>query len=265
MVASSLENRGEAVVKNNIYLNHNACRFVLLTGPNMGGKSTLLRQVALSVLAAQIGAPVPASKMQLGLVDQILTRIGAHDNIADARSTFMVEMTEMNAILRRATDRSLVVVDEVGRGTSTFDGLSLAWAIALELAQRRSLTICSTHYHEMTELQSVESGIQNYHMAVAVESVQHNGQASNQVRFLYKLAEGPSKRSYGILVAELAGLPDRVLETAARKLEVLENASGIVAPSQDVHLKVVLERKAKRKKTPEALVKPADKQFQFTF
>lgn len=201
-------------VPNDVYLDSNNHRFILLTGPNMAGKSTFIRQVALNILLAQIGSFVPASKAHIGVVDRIFTRVGASDDLTAGDSTFMVEMRECEVILREATEHSLVVLDEVGRGTSTLDGLSLAQAIAEHLAtQVGCKTLFSTHYHELTTLAKELGCVKNYNMAV-IEQQQ-------ELLFLHKVIPGGSDRSYGIQVARLAGLPEAVLGRAARILASL--------------------------------------------
>jgi DNA mismatch repair protein MutS len=193
-------------------------RLLLITGPNMGGKSTYMRQVALIVLLAHIGAFVPARAARIGPVDQIFTRIGAADDLAGGRSTFMVEMTESAAILHNATDRSLVLMDEVGRGTSTFDGLALAWAIARHLVEKnRSLSLFATHYFEMTRLALEYKEVANVHL----DAVEHK----DTVVFLHAVEEGPASRSYGLQVAGLAGVPRPVIRQAKRYLQLLEESS----------------------------------------
>jgi DNA mismatch repair protein MutS len=195
-----------------------ARRFLLVTGPNMGGKSTYMRQVALIVLLAHIGAFVPARAARIGPVDQIFTRIGAADDLAGGRSTFMVEMTESAAILHNATERSLVLMDEVGRGTSTFDGLALAWAIANHLVQKnRSLSLFATHYFEMTRLALEHKEVANVHL----DAVEHK----DTVVFLHAVEEGPASRSYGLQVAGLAGVPRPVIRQAKKYLQLLEDSS----------------------------------------
>ena len=193
-------------------------RLLLITGPNMGGKSTYMRQVALIVLLAHIGSFVPARAARMGPVDQIFTRIGAADDLAGGRSTFMVEMTESAAILHNATDRSLVLMDEVGRGTSTFDGLALAWAIARHLVEKnRSLSLFATHYFEMTRLALEYKEVANVHL----DAVEHK----DTVVFLHAVEEGPASRSYGLQVAGLAGVPRPVIRQAKRYLQLLEESS----------------------------------------
>ena len=195
-----------------------ARRFLLITGPNMGGKSTYMRQVALIVLMAHIGSFVPAKAARIGPIDQIFTRIGAADDLAGGRSTFMVEMTESASILHNATDKSLVLMDEVGRGTSTFDGLALAWAIANHLVQKnRCLSLFATHYFEMTRLALEYKDVANVHL----DAVEHK----DTVVFLHAVEEGPASRSYGLQVAALAGVPKPVIRQANKYLQLLEDSS----------------------------------------
>jgi len=184
---------------------------MLITGPNMAGKSTFIRQVALITLLAQVGSYVPARSATIGLADRLFTRIGASDELHSGQSTFMVEMTETANILNNATDRSLVILDEIGRGTSTLDGLSLAWAIAEQLAvSTRSRTLFATHYHELTDLSSRFKGIKNLNVSVR--------EWEDQVIFLHRIVEGGTDRSYGIHVARLAGVPRPVLQRARQLL-----------------------------------------------
>jgi DNA mismatch repair protein MutS len=204
-------------VPNDLYLNSTTHAILLITGPNMGGKSTYLRQAALIVLMAQMGSFVPARSARLGLVDRIFTRIGAADNLARGRSTFMVEMTETAAILNTATPRSLILLDEVGRGTATYDGLAIAWA-AIEYihANTRAKTLFATHYHELTELADRLSGVKNYHVSVK--------ESGGGIVFLRKVEEGAADKSYGIEVAKLAGLPIDVVNRAREVLAEHESA-----------------------------------------
>jgi DNA mismatch repair protein MutS len=193
-------------------------RLLLITGPNMGGKSTYMRQIALITLMAHIGSFVPAKAARIGPIDQIFTRIGAADDLAGGRSTFMVEMTESAAILHNATEKSLVLMDEVGRGTSTFDGLALAWAIARHLAEKiRSLSLFATHYFELTRLALEYKEVANVHL----DAVEHK----DTVVFLHALEEGPASQSYGLQVAGLAGVPKPVVRQAKKYLQLLEEAS----------------------------------------
>jgi len=193
-----------------------AGRVLLITGPNMAGKSTVLRQVALICILAQMGGFVPAAKARLGLCDRIFSRVGASDNLAMGQSTFMVEMTETARILRQAGKRSLVILDEIGRGTSTFDGLSLAWAVAEELARRQGgiRTLFATHYHELTVLEERLPGVRNYNIAIK--------EWKGDIVFLRRMVPGPADRSYGIEVARLAGVPASVVTRAKEILAVLE-------------------------------------------
>ena len=203
----------ERFVPNDVSLDCEANRVMIITGPNMAGKSTVMRQTAIIILLAQMGSFVPAKEATIGMVDRIFTRIGASDALALGQSTFMVEMREAATILNEATDRSLVVIDEIGRGTSTFDGLSIAWAVAEDLHDRvRARTLFATHYHELTELALTKEGIKNFNIAVK--------EWNDEVIFLRKLIPGGTSRSYGIQVAKLAGLPQTVIE---RSQEILKN------------------------------------------
>ena len=204
------QHRADRFVPNDLYLNDSADRIVILTGPNMGGKSTFLRQAALLVVMAQMGSFVPAQMMKFALADRIFTRIGASDHLTRGRSTFMVEMTETAMILNSATPRSLIVLDEIGRGTATFDGLSLAWAIIEHVqAHIHAKTLFATHYHELTELADLLPGIRNYHVTVK--------ETESRIIFLRTIEAGPADRSYGIEVARLAGIPMNVT-TRAREI-----------------------------------------------
>jgi DNA mismatch repair protein MutS len=201
----------ERFVPNDLYLNGTTHNVLLLTGPNMGGKSTYLRQTALIVILAQMGSFVPARSAKLSVVDRVFTRIGASDNLARGRSTFMVEMTETAAILHTATQQSLILLDEVGRGTSTYDGLAIAWAAVEYLHARvRAKTLFATHYFELTELADQLSGVKNYHVSVK--------EAGAGIIFLRRVEPGAADRSYGIEVAKLAGLPNEVIERAREVL-----------------------------------------------
>jgi len=208
---------GERFVPNDLYLNSTTHTVLVLTGPNMGGKSTYLRQAALIVILAQMGSFVPARSTRLGVVDRIFTRIGASDNLARGRSTFMVEMTETAAILHTATPRSLILLDEVGRGTATYDGLAIAWAAVEYIhARTRAKTLFATHYFELTELADRLSGVKNYHVSVK--------ETGGGIVFLRKVEPGAADRSYGIEVAKLAGLPNEVIERAREVLAEHESA-----------------------------------------
>jgi DNA mismatch repair protein MutS len=208
---------GAAFVPNDVTLNGSSCQLVILTGPNMGGKSTYLRQTALVCVMAQAGSFVPAREAKIPVVDRIFARVGASDNIARGHSTFMVEMQETANILHTATARSLVVLDEIGRGTATFDGLSIAWAVAEYLATHprvRPKTLFATHYHELTDLADATPGVVNFHVAAR--------EWKDDIIFLHKIVAGRSDRSYGIQVARLAGLPDSVIARAREILGALE-------------------------------------------
>ena len=206
----------EKFVPNDVELDGDKNRLLIITGPNMAGKSTYIRQVALLVLMAQIGSFVPAASAEIGLVDRIFTRVGASDDLSRGQSTFMVEMNETANILNNATDRSLVILDEIGRGTSTFDGLSIAWSVAEFLHDKiKARTLFATHYHELTELEMTRGGVKNYNVAVR--------EWNDQIIFLRKIVPGGADKSYGIQVARLAGLPPSVI---ARAKEILGNLGG---------------------------------------
>jgi len=212
-----LETMGERFVPNDLSMNNSTDRLIIITGPNMGGKSVYLKQAALIVIMAQMGGFVPASEARISVVDRIFTRVGASDNLARGRSTFMVEMTETSNILNTATPRSLILLDEVGRGTATFDGLSLAWAIAEYLhddGRHSAKTLFATHYHEMTELAKMRPGVRNYQVAVS--------ESKGEIVFLRKVIPGSASKSYGIEVARLAGLPAAVIDRAREILTNLE-------------------------------------------
>jgi len=208
----------EPFVPNDTLLDHTDHRLLIITGPNMAGKSTYLRQTALIVLLAQAGSFVPADEAQVGVADRIFTRVGAQDDLASGQSTFMVEMNETAAILNNATERSLVILDEIGRGTSTFDGLSIAWAVAEHLAQVGARTLFATHYHHLNDLAERLPGVQNYRAAVKEDG--HN------VVWLRKIVPGGTDRSYGIQVARLAGLPAPVITRAREVLHDLESGAA---------------------------------------
>jgi DNA mismatch repair protein MutS len=205
----------EKFVPNDTSLDGAEMRLAIITGPNMAGKSTYIRQVALIVLMAQIGSFVPAAKAQIGLVDRIFTRVGANDDLSRGQSTFMVEMNETANIVNNATERSLVILDEIGRGTSTFDGLSIAWSVAEFLHEKiKARTLFATHYHELTKLAEERSGVCNYNVAVR--------EWNEQIIFLRKIVPGGADKSYGIQVARLAGLPKEILDRAKDILAHLE-------------------------------------------
>jgi DNA mismatch repair protein MutS len=224
----------ERFVPNTVELDEEDRRLQIITGPNMAGKSTIIRQVALTVLLAQMGSFVPARRAEIGVVDRIFSRVGASDNLARGLSTFMLEMTETAYILQHATSSSLVILDEIGRGTSTFDGLSIAWAVAEHLHDViGAKTMFATHYHELTELGRTLGGVQN--LGVAVKKFE------DRIVFLRKLVDGHTNRSYGIEVAKMAGLPSGVVERAKSVLANLEKGQfddmGIPMPGRRSEVK----------------------------
>jgi len=207
----------ERFVPNTVHMDDEDQQVLIITGPNMAGKSTVLRQVALVVILAQMGSFVPAARAQISITDRIFTRVGALDNLSSGQSTFMVEMQETANILNNATEKSLVIMDEIGRGTSTFDGLSIAWAVAEylhDLENRGVKTLFATHYHELTELARTKARVKNFNIAVK--------EWNDEIIFLRKLVQGGTNRSYGIQVARLAGIPDPVIKRAKRILYKIE-------------------------------------------
>ena len=219
---------GEMFISNDTYLDNSANRVSIITGPNMAGKSTYMRQVALIVLMAQIGSFVPAKSANIGICDRIFTRVGASDDLASGQSTFMVEMTEVANILRNATRNSLLILDEIGRGTSTFDGLSIAWAVVEHISNVKTLgakTLFATHYHELTELEGTLGGVNNYCIAVK--------EKGDDIVFLRKIVKGGADKSYGIQVAKLAGIPEPVIRRAKELVEELSDAD-ITARSREI-------------------------------
>lgn len=229
----------EMFISNDTYLDNNKRRISIITGPNMAGKSTYMRQSALIVLMAQIGSFVPAESANIGIVDRIFTRVGASDDLASGQSTFMVEMTEVANILRNATSKSLLVLDEIGRGTSTFDGLSIAWAVVEHISSPKLLgakTLFATHYHELTELEGKLNNVNNYCIAVK--------ERGDDIVFLRKIVPGGADKSYGIQVAKLAGLPESVLERAKVIVEEL-SANDI----SDIAKNIQADASSKKKKT----------------
>jgi DNA mismatch repair protein MutS len=208
----------ERFIPNNTFIDMQDSRLLILTGPNMAGKSTYMRQVALIVLMAQTGSFVPVSSARIGITDRIFTRIGASDFLAKGQSTFMVEMIEVANIVNNATEKSLIILDEVGRGTSTFDGISIAWALAEYILNRISArTLFATHYNELTELALIHDGVKNYNVSVR--------EWGDEIIFLRKIEEGPADKSYGIQVARLAGVPDAIISRAKEVLYNLQNES----------------------------------------
>jgi DNA mismatch repair protein MutS len=225
----------ELFVPNDVNLDCNRNQLVIITGPNMAGKSTYMRQVALIVLMAQIGCFVPADHAEISIVDRIFTRVGASDDLASGDSTFMVEMKEVSYILKNATKRSLLILDEVGRGTSTYDGLSIAWAV-IEYIHKHigAKTLFATHYHELTQLEGKLDRVKNYKISVK--------EKGNDIIFLRKIVQGGADKSYGIHVASLAGLPYRVIKRAKEILGNLEKVEAaatnkIIEPDDNNKLK----------------------------
>jgi DNA mismatch repair protein MutS len=209
---------GEEYIANDVYLDNETQQVIMITGPNMSGKSALLRQTALIVLMAQMGSFVPAKHANIGLVDKIFTRVGASDNISSGESTFMVEMNETASILNNLSDRSLILLDEIGRGTSTYDGISIAWAIAEFIHEHptaKAKTLFATHYHELNEMTQSMKRIKNYNVSVK--------EINNKILFMRKLVPGGSEHSFGIHVAKMAGMPKKVLDRANQILAELES------------------------------------------
>ena len=231
---------------NDTVLDDKKQRISIITGPNMAGKSTYMRQVALIVLMAQLGSYVPASKANIGLVDRIFTRVGASDDLASGQSTFMVEMTEVANILRNATSKSLLVLDEIGRGTSTFDGLSIAWAVVEYISDAKLLgakTLFATHYHELTELEGKINNVNNYCIAVK--------EKGDDIVFLRKIVKGGADKSYGIQVAKLAGVPDIVINRAKEIVEELADEDITSRVSEIASREAEVKKKTKSKKYDE--------------
>lgn len=229
-------------ISNDTYLDNGNSRVSIITGPNMAGKSTYMRQTALIVLMAQLGSFVPADAAKIGIVDRIFTRVGASDDLASGQSTFMVEMTEVANILRNATRDSLLILDEIGRGTSTFDGLSIAWAVVEHISNPKLLgakTLFATHYHELTELEGKISSVNNYCIAVK--------EKGDDIVFLRKIVKGGADKSYGIQVAKLAGVPDSVIERAKELAEELSNAD-ITEKVSEIKADTGARKKAKKVK-----------------
>lgn len=208
---------GEDYITNDVFLDSETQQIIIITGPNMSGKSALLRQTGLIVLMAQMGSFVPATEARLGLVDKIFTRVGASDNLSTGESTFMVEMNETASIMNNISPRSLILLDEIGRGTSTYDGISIAWAIAEFLHQHptaRAKTLFATHYHELNELTTTFPRIKNFNVSVR--------EVGNRIVFLRKLVPGGSEHSFGIHVARMAGMPPKLIVRASEILKRLE-------------------------------------------
>ena len=233
-------------ISNDTYLDDKKQRISIITGPNMAGKSTYMRQAALIVLMAQLGSFVPASSANIGLVDRIFTRVGASDDLASGQSTFMVEMTEVANILRNATSKSLLILDEIGRGTSTFDGLSIAWAVVEYISDNKLLgakTLFATHYHELTELEGKIHNVNNYCIAVK--------EKGDDIVFLRKIVKGGADKSYGIQVAKLAGVPDVVITRAKEIVEELSDEDITTRVSEIASREKEQKKKQKTKKYDE--------------
>jgi DNA mismatch repair protein MutS len=228
VIEKLVERDAQRFIANDIYFHPTEQSLAIITGPNMGGKSTYLRQAALLVILAQLGSFVPADSALVPIVDRVFTRIGAADNLARGRSTFMVEMTETAVILNTATPRSLIVLDEIGRGTATYDGLALAWAVAEHIHKHiGAKTLFATHYHELTALEEQLPGVRNLHVSVK--------ESGDQILFLRKVEPGAADRSYGIEVARLAALPLSVIERARQILHLHESAEHTVTEVLSPH------------------------------
>lgn len=237
----------EMFITNDTYLDNAQNRISIITGPNMAGKSTYMRQTALIVMMAQMGSFVPAKSADIGLVDRVFTRVGASDDLASGQSTFMVEMNEVANILRNATDKSLLILDEIGRGTSTFDGLSIAWAVVEHISNPKLLgakTLFATHYHELTELEGKLDNVNNYCIAVK--------EKGDDIVFLRKIVKGGADKSYGIQVAKLAGVPESVIERAKEIVEEL-SANDITEIAKNLTVRGAKGRQKKKKSQPDAM------------
>ncbi|MBR6477565.1 MAG: DNA mismatch repair protein MutS, partial [Lachnospiraceae bacterium] len=231
---------GDLFIANDTFLDNGKHCVSIITGPNMAGKSTYMRQSALIVLMAQIGCFVPARSADVGIVDRIFTRVGASDDLASGQSTFMVEMNEVANILRNATSNSLLILDEIGRGTSTFDGLAIAWAVIEHVSNKKLLgakTLFATHYHELTELEDKMHNVNNYCIAVKEQG--------DDIVFLRKIVKGGADRSYGIQVAKLAGVPDMVIDRAKEIAEQLSD-NDITQKVQSIAIDSKEEPKSKK-------------------
>jgi DNA mismatch repair protein MutS len=232
---------GEAFIPNDVFLDSDSVQVMLITGPNMAGKSALLRQTALITLMAQMGSFVPAQSARIGLVDKVFTRVGASDNISGGESTFMVEMNETALIMNNISDRSLILLDEIGRGTSTYDGISIAWSLAEYLHDNEKAhpkTLFATHYHEMNELAESHERIHNFH--VSTKEVGH------KVVFLRKLVPGGSNHSFGIHVARMAGMPQAIVQRANEILKTLEEKS-VETRSEETSGKMITQKEVRQK------------------
>ena len=234
---------GEEYIPNDVLLNDSDQQIMMITGPNMAGKSALLRQTALIILMAQIGSFVPAASAHIGVVDKIFTRVGASDNISQGESTFMVEMLESASILNNISDRSLILLDEIGRGTSTYDGISIAWAMVEHIHNHPSghaKTLFATHYHELNEMEQLFDRVKNYHVAVR--------EVDNTIVFLRKLSRGGTEHSFGIHVARMAGMPQSIVKRASEILSNLETVYG----NNDVSAGTPTHQSRTRKRQPSA-------------
>ena len=234
-------------ITNDTYLDNEKSRISIITGPNMAGKSTYMRQTALIVMMAQMGSFVPARSANIGIADRVFTRVGASDDLASGQSTFMVEMNEVANILRSATDKSLLILDEIGRGTSTFDGLSIAWAVVEHISNPKLLgakTLFATHYHELTELEGKLDNVNNYCIAVK--------EKGDDIVFLRKIVKGGADKSYGIQVAKLAGVPDSVIERAKEIVEEL-SANDITEIAKNLTVRKSATQHKKKKAQPDTL------------
>lgn len=253
---------GESYIPNDVYLDPEKQQVIILTGPNMSGKSALLRQTALIVILAQIGSFVPATEAKIGLVDKVFTRVGASDNISSGESTFMVEMNETASILNNISNRSLILLDEIGRGTSTYDGISIAWAIAEFLHEHplfKPKILFATHYHELNEMANSMKRIKNYHISIR--------EINNQIIFLRKLEPGGSEHSFGIHVARMAGMPQTVIERANVLLKVLEesHSQSAVGSPQRSGSTVDTSHSARKTKKNEETAKLGGESYQLSF
>jgi DNA mismatch repair protein MutS len=227
---------GTPYISNDVFLDRETQQLIMITGPNMSGKSAILRQTALIVLLAQMGSFVPAAQVRMGVVDKIFTRVGASDNISMGESTFMVEMNETASILNNISERSLVLLDEIGRGTSTYDGISIAWAIAEYLHEHpsKAKTLFATHYHELNEMEAIFTRVKNFNVSVK--------ELKDTVLFIRKLVKGGSEHSFGIHVAKMAGMPQTVIQKAQKILKKLEKdhsgeaLNGIKAEKEELQL-----------------------------
>ena len=251
---------GETYVPNDVYLDPNDQQVLMITGPNMAGKSALLRQTALICLMAQMGSYVPAKSVHLGILDKVFTRVGASDNISSGESTFMVEMNETASIMNNISERSLILLDEIGRGTSTYDGISIAWSIAefLHESTARPKTLFATHYHELNELSEKFTRIKNYHIATK--------EIGQKVIFLRKLTQGGSEHSFGVHVARMAGMPRSIVERANEILIQLEDSRESLvnlneSPDKNTTPKVPANKRENIKNTLQNVAQPMQLNF----